>query len=152
MSQFLRTISKTCEACPNLITLEPGPEQCDKCLKMEQKETEDQERRERDKEQRKRDKIKERQRQDVEKKRQKRLENADASFERKRAMKRRASGDFDMESLSSHSSASSSNHLAKVTRKSDGGATCVSTQKSIPKVTPISTTSISSKNSFIKAV
>lgn len=31
MTQFLQTLCRTCESCPNLITLEPGPEQCDNC-------------------------------------------------------------------------------------------------------------------------
>lgn len=37
MSHFLQTLCKTCEACQNLITLEPGPDQCDICQKEEQK-------------------------------------------------------------------------------------------------------------------
>lgn len=36
MEKFLHTLCKTCEACPNLITLEAGPEQCDSCVKAEQ--------------------------------------------------------------------------------------------------------------------
>lgn len=35
MSQFLQTLCRTCDSCPNLITLEPGPEQCDSCAMAE---------------------------------------------------------------------------------------------------------------------
>ncbi|XP_055308022.1 polycomb protein Scm-like [Sitodiplosis mosellana] len=37
-AEFLRTICKACEACPNLITLETGPEICDSCCKQEKTE------------------------------------------------------------------------------------------------------------------
>lgn len=37
MTQFLQTLCRTCDACENLITLEPGPEQCDKCCADEAK-------------------------------------------------------------------------------------------------------------------
>lgn len=36
METFLHTLCKTCEACPNLITLEPEPDQCAGCLKADQ--------------------------------------------------------------------------------------------------------------------
>ncbi|XP_058130520.1 polycomb protein Scm [Anopheles coustani] len=32
VSEFLDTLCVTCQACPRLITLEPGPEQCEECL------------------------------------------------------------------------------------------------------------------------
>lgn len=35
MTQFLQTLCRTCESCPNLITLEPEPEQCDSCAMAE---------------------------------------------------------------------------------------------------------------------
>lgn len=38
MTQFLQTICRTCDACENLITLDPGPEQCDKCAEEEERE------------------------------------------------------------------------------------------------------------------
>lgn len=38
MSQFLKTLCRTCNSCENLITLDPGPEQCDKCAAEEQQE------------------------------------------------------------------------------------------------------------------
>lgn len=38
MSQFLKTLCRTCSSCEHLITLDPGPEQCDKCAAEEQKE------------------------------------------------------------------------------------------------------------------
>lgn len=38
MSQFLQTLCRTCNSCENLITLDPGPEQCEKCTAEEQKE------------------------------------------------------------------------------------------------------------------
>lgn len=31
MSDFLRLVCTTCRACPTLITLDPGPDQCDQC-------------------------------------------------------------------------------------------------------------------------
>lgn len=31
MAEFLENLCITCSACPNLITLDPGPEQCDNC-------------------------------------------------------------------------------------------------------------------------
>lgn len=31
MAEFLKTICTTCHACENLITLDPGPEQCSDC-------------------------------------------------------------------------------------------------------------------------
>lgn len=31
MSDFLRLVCSTCRACPTLITLDPGPDQCDQC-------------------------------------------------------------------------------------------------------------------------
>lgn len=34
-AEFLKAICKACETCPNLITLEPGPEKCDSCCKQE---------------------------------------------------------------------------------------------------------------------
>lgn len=38
MSQFLQTLCQTCNSCENLITLDPGPEQCDECAAEEEKE------------------------------------------------------------------------------------------------------------------
>lgn len=38
MTQFLQIICRTCDSCENLITLDPGPEQCDKCAEEEEKE------------------------------------------------------------------------------------------------------------------
>lgn len=35
MTQFLQTLCRTCESCPNLITLEPEPEQCHSCAMAE---------------------------------------------------------------------------------------------------------------------
>uniref|UniRef100_A0A2M4AGI5 Putative polycomb group protein scm/l3mbt tumor-supressor in n=1 Tax=Anopheles triannulatus TaxID=58253 RepID=A0A2M4AGI5_9DIPT len=32
VSEFLETLCTACQACPRLITLEPGPEQCDDCM------------------------------------------------------------------------------------------------------------------------
>lgn len=40
MTQFLQTLCKTCGSCLNLITLDPGPEQCDDCAAEEAKELE----------------------------------------------------------------------------------------------------------------
>lgn len=37
MTQFLQTICRTCHSCENLITLDPGPEQCEQCSAEEQK-------------------------------------------------------------------------------------------------------------------
>lgn len=37
MTQYLETLCRTCECCENLISLEPGPEQCEKCLADEEK-------------------------------------------------------------------------------------------------------------------
>ncbi len=31
MAEFLKTLCTTCRACQNLITLDPGPEQCNDC-------------------------------------------------------------------------------------------------------------------------
>lgn len=31
MSDFLETLCTSCQTCPNLITIEPGPDQCEKC-------------------------------------------------------------------------------------------------------------------------
>lgn len=38
MTQFLQTLCQTCGSCMNLITLDPGPEQCDNCAEEERKE------------------------------------------------------------------------------------------------------------------
>lgn len=38
MTYFLQTVCRTCHSCENLITLDPGPEQCDDCAAEEQKE------------------------------------------------------------------------------------------------------------------
>lgn len=38
MTHFLQIICQTCETCENLITLDPGPEQCDTCAAAERKE------------------------------------------------------------------------------------------------------------------
>lgn len=38
MTQFLQTLCRTCDSCENLITLDPGPEQCEKCDAEEKKE------------------------------------------------------------------------------------------------------------------
>lgn len=38
MTQFLQTICRTCGSCENLLTLDPGPEQCEQCAVEEQKE------------------------------------------------------------------------------------------------------------------
>lgn len=40
MTQFLQTLCQTCGSCLNLITLDPGPEQCDECAAEEAKELE----------------------------------------------------------------------------------------------------------------
>lgn len=38
MTQFLQVICRTCDSCENLITLDPGPEQCETCAAYEQRE------------------------------------------------------------------------------------------------------------------
>ncbi|XP_031638342.1 polycomb protein Scm [Contarinia nasturtii] len=38
MTQFLQTVCRTCNSCENLITLDPGPEQCEQCVADEQRE------------------------------------------------------------------------------------------------------------------
>ncbi|XP_055308025.1 polycomb protein Scm-like isoform X2 [Sitodiplosis mosellana] len=38
MTQFLQIICRTCDACENLITLDPGPEQCETCAEEEERE------------------------------------------------------------------------------------------------------------------
>lgn len=38
MTQFLETLCRTCGSCLKLITLDPGPEQCDECEAEEAKE------------------------------------------------------------------------------------------------------------------
>lgn len=38
MTQFLQIICRTCGSCESLLTLDPGPEQCDKCKIEEQNE------------------------------------------------------------------------------------------------------------------
>lgn len=38
MIQFLRTVCRTSDSCENLITLDPGPEQCETCADEEQRE------------------------------------------------------------------------------------------------------------------
>lgn len=38
MTQFLQTVCRTCDSCENLITLDPGPEQCENCAADEQRE------------------------------------------------------------------------------------------------------------------
>ena len=45
MTQFLQTICRTCDACENLITLDPGPEQCEKCAEEEEREEQEEEER-----------------------------------------------------------------------------------------------------------
>lgn len=38
MTQFLQTICRTSDSCENLITLDPGPEQCEQCAEEEERE------------------------------------------------------------------------------------------------------------------
>lgn len=61
MTQFLKVICQTCGSCENLLTLEPGPEQCETCSIEEQKELqleEQQERKRHDKEKKRHDLLK----------------------------------------------------------------------------------------------
>lgn len=39
LSEFLETLCTSCHACPNLITLEPDPDQCEKCASQNLKRT-----------------------------------------------------------------------------------------------------------------
>lgn len=39
MAEFLKTLCTTCRACQNLITLDPGPEQCSDCETQNSKRT-----------------------------------------------------------------------------------------------------------------
>lgn len=39
MAEFLKTLCTTCRACQNLITLDPGPEQCSECETQNAKRT-----------------------------------------------------------------------------------------------------------------
>lgn len=161
MSQFLHTICTTCEACSNLITLEPGPDQCDKCLKQEQNDIEEQEREEQLQKQRQ-EQQKEKQKQQ-EKKRlgEKKQRQHDTTFddddedrlmevERRRGTKRSMNSELDMESLSSLSSTTSSSGSSnsKILRKSNDDLACVSTQTGPQQTANISTTSISSEFCF----
>lgn len=40
MTEFLQTLCQTCGSCLKLITMDPGPEQCDECEAEEAKEFE----------------------------------------------------------------------------------------------------------------
>lgn len=42
LAQYFQSICSACKACPNMVTLEAGPEQCDKCVRQEQKEVHEQ--------------------------------------------------------------------------------------------------------------
>lgn len=105
LAQYFQSICSACKACPNMVTLEAGPEQCDKCITLEQKEEHEQEH--------SRKGETNREHQHVDDKRQQQLNElgedlAQLHDEKKRAIKRTGSTlDFDTESSSSLSSTSS---------------------------------------------
>lgn len=116
--QYYQSICTACKACPYLVTLEAGPEQCDNCIKHEQKENEEQERIRADEQMREtkkqRTEEKRQEKRQAEKAKQeaaaaaKKQQEKEAEEERRRVLKRPSTTDFDSESsLSSTSSKAS---------------------------------------------
>lgn len=164
LSKYLKAVCKACGACPNLFTIEIGPEQCDDCMKQERREREEKQCRKvtNDKPV---DVVGERPPNglgkvngDVEKqqKAQSQSSNAgidrDAMENRKKPMqsanhKRRRSSDIDTESSTSLSSTSSSTteHFSKVPKKNIEMSARGNTKTIDMEPQTITSTSISSK-------
>lgn len=151
-ADFLKTICECCDACPNLITLEPGPDKCDNCYKQEQlqgvKKLECQDVAKTQGSEKDAKKIRQ---QEIER-HVETLDTKDRASDKKQAYKRRRPSDIDMESLSpsptSSSSSSSSNssaseHFAKIPRKSVEES--VSTTSRHSQAHAVTTTSTSGK-------
>lgn len=151
--QFLKAICEACEACPDLITLEPGPEKCDNCCKQEQKA----------KEETKQDTpaLKSEKEEQKTRESQNQMDTSQPSLglpEKKHAYKRRRQSDIDMESSSpsptssSSSSSSSSEQFVKMPRKSvETPDTSIASRKS--QVQAITTTSATGRcKGLIKSV
>lgn len=155
-TEFLKSVCNACDACENLITLEPGPDKCDNCCKQEQLNVDEKhnaENRNDDNELR----LKE---EKIEHQQQPKLAMA-VSETQQMAYKRRHDSDIDIESSSttpsptpsssSTTSSSSNEPLAKVQRKSmDSGVATVSAVSTTYRSTqsPTLTASASGK-SFI---
>lgn len=139
-SDFLKSVCDACDACKNLITLEPGPDKCDSCCKQEKSnldkkrsaENSDDGNEPRSKDERIVHNHQHQQRGDVLKSKL----AVTASETQQMAYKRRHNSDVDIESSttpsptpssSSTTSSSSNEPLAKVQRKSiDGGVAVAS--------------------------
>lgn len=163
MGKFLASVCEACDACPNLITLAAGPDQCDKCIKQDRSTPDD-----------KRpaevtasndgapaaDAVPERQtgRETTNGSAQpknvalpKRRSDADAkqkSVQPAQSSKRRRSSDADTESSTSMSStaSSASEHFAKVPKKDAENSVSVNTETKTLQTQTITTTSISSES------
>lgn len=110
MALFLKTICRACEACPNLITLDPGSDQCDSCSKQEKLEKERKER-----EMKKEEKMNERKLlSNPVKKLEPKTEPKQMPFKRRRT----SDTETDRSSSSPTSSTSSSECLPKMAKKS----------------------------------
>lgn len=142
--EFLKTICEACDACTNLITLEPGPDKCDNCCKQEQLQND------------KKEEIKvetdtERPAQDAKKVLQEEPKQSDikeakeGALDTKPTYKRRRPSDTETSSpspsssSSSTSSTSSNEPLAKVQRKSVDGPVSTTSRNSQPQT--VTTTS-----------
>lgn len=98
MTRFLRRICETCGACPNLITLEPGPEQCKKCERAREEEEREKKRaleEQREREQREREEQRQQRAKDEldEKKRLESIKRKQAKKKRKRSRMQESDSD-----------------------------------------------------------
>lgn len=154
MLRFLQTICTTCEACPNLITLEAGSEQCDNCSEQEElaNETKNREQSQRKTEEKQtqlkfeKDELTQIQ-QGLFKKQQKREEEKQTKLP---PLKRRCESSDVLSSSSSTSSSppsssSSNQNYLKKPKKSIEDSVSVTSETISMQTQTITTTSISSK-------
>lgn len=163
MAAFLASVCEACDACPNLITLAAGPDQCDKCIKPDPGTPEDKRPADvtasndaapaADATAPERQNGREKANGSAQLKNvavPKRRSDADAkqkSVQPAQSSKRRRSSDADTESSTSMSStaSSASEHFAKVPKKEVENSVSVSTETKTLQKQTITTTSISSE-------
>lgn len=141
--EFLKSICKACEACPNLITLESEPEKCDSCCKQDK--VEDTKKKEISKvtEVQKHEKVEQNIRKQETQKQSDSLQAKVGVSGIKQVYKRRRESDIDIESSSpsptssssSNSNSSTSEKLAKIPRKTLNESVSTSTSRNTPAQT-----------------
>lgn len=107
--EFLKTVCEAAEACPNLITLEAGPEKCDNCCKQEKQQKVQKEESHKEAERKKTENDEEN---TLHMEQQRQTENQVKNF-----YKRRRESDTDLESSSPSSPTSSSSSNSSSRRK-----------------------------------